>query len=75
MKRLSDTATLPKPKQINVSIPPNIDERLKKYLVDNEKILNLMGIRNKAQLVSAILENGIVQFDKMVKAAQAAADQ
>lgn len=63
-----------KTKQINVSIPPKIDEKLKQYLYDNEKTLNRLGIRNKAQLVNAVLENGLAQFDKMVKAAEAAVD-
>lgn len=65
---------LPKKKQINVSIPDEVDERLRKYLTEHDPILKRMGIRNKAQLVSAILENGMVQFDKMVKAAKQAVD-
>jgi hypothetical protein len=61
---------MPKKKQINVSIPDQINYKIEQYLRDNEAVLNRMGIRSKAQLVSAILENGMIGFDKMVKAAK-----
>jgi hypothetical protein len=61
---------MPKKKQINVSIPDQINYKIEQYLRDNEAVLNRMGIRSKAQLVSAILENGMIGFDKMVNAAK-----
>jgi hypothetical protein len=66
---------VPKKKQINVSIPEAINEGIEDYLKDNEVILKRLGIRSKAQLVAAILENGMLGFDRMVQAAKQACEE
>lgn len=63
---------LPKKKQINVSIPEMVNEKIDRYISENKLTLERMGLRSKAQVVAAILENGMIGFDKIVKAAKAA---
>lgn len=63
---------MPKTKQINVSIPEEIDAKITERITRNKEIYKRMGLRTRAQIVSAILENGIVGFDRIADKAKEA---